>query len=174
MLKISTLAAIITLTGTAHADGRKPPELAALAKAMAGTWKCKGQGFDASHAKLVDMTATARWSVAVGGSWVHEAFDGVVAGVHHYYDAYTSFDVGARKWRRVMVQGGGGWSTGEATSATAAKLDWEMSVHSANGDFPFRDHVDATDPARGIKGWGELSMDGGKTWIKAYDLTCRR
>jgi hypothetical protein len=194
--KISTLATIIALTGLAVADDPKPektadpkaapgammpPELAAMGNAMAGTWNCKGQGLSPEHRKLVEMTATSKWSVEMGGWWVHESFAARMGKASHVFEAYTTFDPGLKKWKRVMVQGGGGWNTGEATSVTecgaapnGCKMDWELSVHNMMGEFPFKDHFDATDLKAGFKGWGELSMDKGKTWTKAYEMTCKK
>jgi len=178
-------SAIAILSAGAAADPRPPhgaaPELAEMGNAMAGAWSCKGQGLGRDM-KLTEMTATSKWTIDVSGWWLHESFTGTVGKeTPHVYEAYITYDPGAKKWRRVMVTGGGGWNTGETTSVTACgaapngcKLEWELSAHTMRGDFLFRDHVDATDVKAGVKGWGEMSLDKGKTWMKAYELTCKK
>ena len=191
-LKVSTVIVVLGVVfgGLAAADVAKvekkdprsarPAELDQMSKAMTGTWTCTGQGLGRDM-KLGEMVATSRWSVDVGGWWLRESFDATVGKeTPHIYEAFTTFDPMSKKWKRVMVTGGGGWNTGEATATSCApapngcKLDWELSAHTPRGDFLVKDHVDATDLKAGIKDWGELSRDSGKTWMKAYELTCKR
>src|SRR5438874_11744648 len=47
-----------------------PAELADMAKAAAGTWRCMGQGMD-HMMKMVDMTATMKFKADLAGWWVH-------------------------------------------------------------------------------------------------------
>ena len=42
------------------------------------------------------------------------------------------------------------------------------------GAGTFKDHVDMTDAKAGVKMWGEMSMDKGKTWKKVYEMTCKK
>src|SRR6185436_13077155 len=60
--------------GDAKAGGGQdmvpPPELAAMAKGAAGTWRCKGQGMDHTM-KMVDTTGTMTLKLDVNNWWVH-------------------------------------------------------------------------------------------------------
>jgi hypothetical protein len=158
----------------------KPPaELAAMAKSMAGTWTCKGQGMG-HDMKMTDMTATMKSNLEMGGYWIHETFDAKMGKEPFHFEAYTKYDAKEKKLDRVMVEQGGGWSSGEAamTNCGAApngcKMDFELQSHGPMGDFPFKDHVDATDLKAGVKAWGEFTMDKGKTWTKVYEMTCKK
>jgi hypothetical protein len=83
----------------------KPPqEVADMAKGMAGAWKCKGQGMG-HDMKMADMTGTMSPKLETGNWWIHDTFDASVggkAGAEHF-DSYSTFDKGAKKWKRVMV-----------------------------------------------------------------------
>jgi hypothetical protein len=56
----------------------------------------------------------------------------------------------------------------------AGKMDWDLQMHGPMGEMMFRDHVDTTDAKVGVKAWGEGSMDMGKTWMKVYDMSCKK
>src|SRR5262245_47045109 len=130
VLKISSLLAV--LAGLAVADNTRTekdpktaprgpaPELAQLAKAMTGSWSCKGVG-PVRDMTRTEITATAKWSAEMHGWWLHESFNGTVGkDMPHAYEAYTTFDAAANKWKRIMVTGGGGWNSGEAPAGGCA------------------------------------------------------
>jgi hypothetical protein len=150
----------------------KPPQqVADVAKATAGTWKCKGQGMDHTM-KMADMTGTLKMKLELDNYWLHATFDSKMGKEPFHFESYTTFD--GTKWKRVMVESGGGWSSGESPGMKDNKIDWEMTTHSPMGDAMFRDHEDASDAKAGVKMWGEFSMDKGKTWTKVYEMTCKK
>jgi hypothetical protein len=152
----------------------KPPaELADMAKGAAGTWKCKGQGMDHTM-KMVDMTATMTVKLDVDNYWLHGSFSSKMGKEPFHFESYTTFDPASKKWKRVMVESGGGWSTGESAGMKDNKMDWELASHSMMGEAMFRDHEDMSDPKVGVKQWGEFSMDKGKTWTKVYEVACKK
>ena len=163
------------LVALSAAAAAQPSELVTFAGAMTGTWTCTGQGLSRDH-KLAAMKATTTWTAELGGWWLHESFTGAVGDEpEHRYEGYATFDPSAKKWRRVMVTGGGGWNTGDGTptcSATGCAIDWILTTHSAMGAFTLEDHVDQR--ASTFKESGKLSMDAGKTWIDAYQLSCTK
>jgi hypothetical protein len=158
----------------AGAMPEKPPmELTEMAKGAVGTWHCKGQGMD--HAmKMVDITATMRIKLDLANWWVHGSFETKMGKEPFLFESFTTFDPKSKTWKRVMVESGGGWSTGESAGMKDNKIDWEASAHSPMGDGKFRDHEDMSDPKAGAKMWGEFSMDGGKTFMKVYEMTCKK
>jgi hypothetical protein len=156
------------------AEMKPPAEIAELAKATTGTWRCKGQGMDMHTNKMADMSATMKIKAELGGSWVHSSFESKMGKEPFGFESFTTFDPGSKKWKRVLVESGGGWSTGESAGLKDGKVDWEMASHSPMGDGMFRDHEDVSDPKVGVKMWGEFSMDKGKTWMKVYEATCKK
>jgi len=160
-------------TKAAAQDDSKPPkEVTDMAKAMTGTWRCKGQGMDHSM-KMVDMTATMKIKSGLAGWWVNSTFESKMGKEPFLFESYTTFDPSARKWRRVMIESGGNWATGESLGMKDGKVDWEMATHSPQmGDGAFRDHEDYSDPKVGAKMWGEFSDKG--SWVKIYEMTCKK
>lgn len=155
---------------------KAPTEIADMAKQMAGTWRCKGQGLGPDMKTMVDMTGTMRGGkLEAENWWIHDTFDSTMpkAGKYHY-DSYVTYDPSSKKWHRVMLETGGAYSTGDSAGMTGGKLDWELTSHSPMGEALFRDHLDMSDPKAGVKSWGEASMDKGKSWTKVYEVTCKK
>ncbi|HET7499964.1 MAG TPA: hypothetical protein VFK02_03150 [Kofleriaceae bacterium] len=153
----------------------KPPaELAEMAKASAGTWHCKGQGMDMATNKMADMTATMKIKLELSGWWMHGTFESKMGKEAFGFESYTTHDAASKKWKRVMVETGGGWSTGESAGLQNGKVDWDLTSHGPMGESMFRDHEDVSDPKAGAKFWGEFSMDKGKTWTKVYEMACKK
>jgi hypothetical protein len=151
----------------------KPPvELAEVAKAMTGTWHCKGQGADQAM-KMVDMTATLRYKLDIDNWWMRSSFE--KSGKPSFRsESFTTFDPESKKWKRVVVESGGMWSTGESSGMKDNKIEWTLTAHMPTGDMMFRDHEDVSDPKAGVKMSGELSMDGGKNWLPVYTMACKK
>ena len=153
---------------------KPPPELAEMAKGAGGTWHCRGQGMDHTM-KMTDMTATMKMKLDVANWWVHGSFESKMGKEPFQFESFTTFDPKTKKWQRLMVESGGGWASGESAGLKDNKVDWELTSHSPMmGEGKFRDHEDLSDPKAGAKMWGEASMDGGKTWVKVYEMTCKK
>lgn len=151
-----------------------PAELAALAKATAGTWHCKGQGMDHTQ-KMVDTTGTMTIKLDVNNWWLHGTFDSKMGKEPFHFESFTTFNPGTGKWTRVMVESGGNWATGESAGEKDHKVDWELTTHSPMmGDGMFRDHEDLSDPKAGAKMSGEFTPDKGKNWVNVYDIACKK
>jgi hypothetical protein len=155
------------------AEMKPPAELADMAKGAAGTWHCKGQGMDHTM-KMADMTGTFTMKLDVDNWWMHGSFSSKMGKEPFHFESFTTFDPAAKKWKRVMIESGGGWSSGESAGLKDGKIDWDLGTHSAMGDGMFRDHEDLTDAKAGVKMWGEFSMDKGKTWTKVYEMACKK
>jgi hypothetical protein len=152
----------------------KPPaELAAAAKAAAGTWRCKGKGMDQSM-KMTDLTGTMKVKLDLDNWWLHASFASKMGKEPFHFESFTTFDPASKKWKRVMVESNGGWSSGESAGLKDNKIDWELTTHSPMGEAMFRDHEDMSDLKVGVKMSGEFSMDKGKTWTQVYEMTCKK
>lgn len=155
-------------------DTKPPAELAEIAKSAVGTWRCKGQGMDHTQ-KMIDMSATMRNKLDVTNWWLHSSFESKMGKEPFVFESYTTYDPGAKKWKRIMVESGGAWNSGESAGLVNGKIDWEFTTHSPMmGEGMFRDHEDVSDPKAGAKMWGEFSPDKGKTWVKVYEMTCKK
>jgi hypothetical protein len=150
-----------------------PKELADMAKASTGSWNCKGQGMDHSM-KMTDLTGKMKIALSNDKWWLQASFDSKMGKEPFHFESFTTYDAATKKWKRVMVESGGGWSNGETTGMKDNKIDWDLTAHSPMGDAMFRDHEDLTDAKAGAKMWGEVSMDKGKNWVKVYEMTCKK
>jgi hypothetical protein len=154
------------------AETKPPPELAAMAKAGSGTWHCKGQGMDRSM-KMVDMTATLKIKSALNGWWINGSLESKMGKELFVLEQYTTLDPSTGKWKRIMIESGGNWASGESAGMKDGKVDWELTTHSPTmGDGQFRDHEDFTDPKVGARMSGELNIKG--AWVKIYELACKK
>ena len=155
---------------------KAPTEIADMAKQMAGTWKCKGQGLGPDMKTMIDMTGTMKaGKLEAENWWIHDTWDSTMgkSGKYHF-DSYVTYDPASKKWHRVMLETGGGYSTGDSAGMTGGKMDWDLTTHSPMGEAMFRDHLDTSDAKAGMKTWGEASMDKGKSWTKVYEVTCKK
>jgi hypothetical protein len=150
-----------------------PKELADMAKAASGSWTCKGTGMDHSG-KMTDMTGKMKIALSADKWWLQSTFDSKMGKEPFHFESFTTYDAAAKKWKRVMVESGGGWSNGETAGMKDNKIDWDLTAHSPMGDAMFRDHEDLTDAKAGAKMSGEMSMDKGKNWIPVYSMTCKK
>jgi len=159
------LGIVATASGLAAEPKAVPNELLELAKSMTGVWKCKGQMHDGTA--LVPVTATTKVKVELDKWWISETRE-VKGGTALKVMTFTTYDAAAKKWRRVALDSTGGQMIGTA-DATATTFNLDVT-----GGGQFRDHTDPFDPRTGLHMWGEVSKDKGKSWMKSYELTCRK
>ncbi|HEX4456674.1 MAG TPA: DUF1579 family protein [Polyangia bacterium] len=169
-MSVSTLA----IAGGDDAKGPKPaPEIAERAKVMAGRWKCEGTSatMDGKEARF---TGSLSSKLELDGYWVHESFDGTVAGGKFKFETYATFDASAKKWRNLMLDNWGGSGVGTSEPMKAGKSEVVYETVGLAGKSMVKSHLDVSDPKKGVRLWGEFSMDGGKTWIKNHDMMCKK
>jgi hypothetical protein len=154
---------------------KAPTEIADMAKSMAGTWRCKGQVLGHDMKTMVDMAGTMKGGKLENDNWwIHDTFDSSMGKEKFHFDSYVTYDTNSKKWHRVMIESGGAYGVGDSAGMTGGKLDWDLAYHTGMGESMFRDHLDASDAKAGVKAWGEMSMDKGKTWTKVYEQTCKK
>ena len=173
-MRFCTLAPASVLIGSlASADAPKPPaELDAVTKALAGNWRCKGDAFAPTGAKS-QVTATITSKIDLDKFWLADTVV-VKGGPNLKINGYTTYDGKAGKWRRVAVDSAGGYMVGTSDGMKDGKLDWILDTVGPQGTGLFRDHIDASDAKKGVKMWGEMSMDKARTWTKVYELACTK
>jgi hypothetical protein len=157
----------------AKPEAPKPPaELDGMAKIVVGTWKCKGDTFDMTGAKTA-VTATSTYKLDLNKFWISETLE-IKGGAGYKSNGYTTYDAKASKWRRVGVDSLGGYTVGTSDGFKDNQMDWNMDTFSQMGTGQFREHVDATDAKVGVKFSGQLSIDKGKSWLKMYEMVCKK
>lgn len=152
-----------------------PSELIEMAKLTSGTWKCKGEGMDADGSKVA-ITATNKARAELDKWWIAESLEvkGMKMGVMKM-TTFTTFDAPSKKWRRVGFDNFGGQMVGTADATPMGKpMTFNLDTLGPMGAGQFRDHIDASDLKAGLKAWGEMSTDKGKTWTKVYEMTCKK
>ncbi|MCX5746698.1 MAG: hypothetical protein NT062_29835 [Proteobacteria bacterium] len=171
------LATVIVAPARAQTPPTPPPEVAVLAKQLAGTTgttRCTGKVFLPNN--VLDMAGTLKTRTDYDGFWIHDTFDARAGKTPFKYDAYTTYDPTAKKWRRVLVDNFGGymhgWSDGPQPTADGVVLDFVLEGFGPMGPLQFRDHTELT--KAGVKASGARSADKGKTWVKDYESTCVR
>jgi hypothetical protein len=188
MLQIAI--ALMAMTGVASADAhaekkaptadkKAPPpqpkpaaEIDAMAKLVVGTWRCKGESVNMDGSKA-QVTATNKAKLDLDKFWITDTLE-VKGAMPFKMTMYTTFDPAAKKWRRVAVDNWGSYMVGTSDGMKDNKMTWNMDTVGAMGSGQFRDHVDTSDAKAGVKMWGEMSADKGKTWNKVYEMTCKK
>lgn len=152
-----------------------PTELVELAKATTGTWKCKGEAFEMDGSKTA-VTATNKVKADLDKWWVVEALEvkGMKMGAFKM-TSYKTYDATSKKWRYVGVDNWGGQMIGTADAVPAGQpVVYNLDTLGPMGPGQFRDHTEVADPKAGVKVWGEMSNNKGKTWTKVYEMTCKK
>lgn len=159
-------AAVVAGADAAHADA--PKELAELSRAIGdGTTACTGTALGKQ------MTASRASHLEMGGVWMHDTVDAKLGSEPFRYEVYTSWDPNGKHFHRVMIESDGNLAEGEGHAAAGSAIDFQLDTHGPRGDGLFREHIDWSD-GKAVKSVGEVSADKGKSWVKIYELACRR
>ncbi|MGE0868142.1 MAG: DUF1579 family protein [Kofleriaceae bacterium] len=149
---------------------KAPQELIDAGKLMVGTWKCTGKGvMDPSNPTVMtDMKSTATFKQDLDKWWVV----GTVTTGPMKMTMYRTYDPVAKKWIQVGLDNMGGsdnmWSMGPKDG----KVTWEGDCRMMGTSMKSRVTEQAT--AKQMTLVGEMSMDGGKTWMKSMEMTCKK
>jgi hypothetical protein len=160
--------AVVAVRGVAAADPPKP--LADLASAIGnGSWTCDGT------ALLRKMSANRTSRIEMGGTWMHDSVEAKLGNDPFHFEVYTSYDSNGKHFHRVMIESDGSIGEGEGHPTAGQAIDFQLDTHGPRGDGLFREHIDwANASTTGVVGTGEVSSDHGKTWVKIYELTCKK
>ena len=154
----------------------KPPaEVAAMAKAMAGNWKCAGKMvMDPSKPDMADFSGTFKAALTPDKWWIKG--DWTAGGGKMKGSMYVTYDAAAKKWYRHMMDnmgmGGMEWSSGLPAGAAEGKMVWEGEHHAMGMQHKTRSTEEVA--AKSNKMTSEVSMDGGKTWKTMMEMTCTK
>jgi hypothetical protein len=201
MTKISwTMVSLLGMTGLVSAQGAtkapaskvadtkaeaptempKPPaEIALAAKSKGGRWRCTGIAMGGPDMRTeMKFTGTQTSKLELDGWWIHDAFNGTIGtgktAMKFKMESYATYDGNTKKWRMISVMNDGGSMMGTSEGMKDGRMDITSEAYSMMGTGTFKEHIDMSDPKAGVKTWGEMSMDRGKTWNKVFEITCRR
>jgi hypothetical protein len=169
-------------SGSAAAAPAMPkpaPEIAATLKQMGARTNCTGVVMGGADGKTeMKFKGSETYKAAFDGWFIDLAMTGTAgegkAAVKMKMEQWMTYDPKMSKWRMVGVMNDGGTMAGTADFANG-KLEAQYDTWGGmSGAGKFKDHGDMTDAKAGMKFSGEMSMDGGKTWNKVYDMTCKK
>lgn len=158
----------------------KPPtELKDMLKQMGARSNCTGIGMGGADGKTeMKFKATTTRKVALDGWFIQESMTGTMGQgktmMKFKMESYLTWDPKISKWRTIGVMNDGSSTVGTADFANGKWEGASDTYGGMMGSGKFRDHGDMSDPKAGAKMWGEMSMDGGKTWTKVYEITCKK
>lgn len=156
----------------------KPPaEIAATLKMMGTRSTCKGTGLGPDMKTMVDFKGTGTSKLVLDGWWIQGSMTGTMGkgktSTKMKMESFMSYDAKSAKWRTLGVMNDGtsmhGWA-----EMKDGKYEGTAEMTGPMGSGQFKEHGDMTDPKAGMKMWGEMSMDNGKTWTKVYEMTCKK
>lgn len=149
----------------------KPPptntvEVADHAKALIGTWQCKGtlsRGDGSSQARHATMTV----KLDLDGGWIAMAMVENTESTGKR-TAYRTYDPVAKQWTQVTMGSGGVHST--TASPGEAQGAWMFAgvEEQLTASIQVRDHEERTKD--GLKLWRESLLGG--AWTKTSEMTC--
>ncbi len=181
MIEISKLVVVSTLVlgGTALAEEampKVPHQLTDRAKATAGTWKCDGAGMG-MDGKDLKFGGTFLSKTDLDGMWIHNSFSGAMgegkSAMKYKFETYATWDSGRKQWREVFMDNFGDQTLSSGDEMKDGKLEIVGESQDALGKSAMKDHLDASDPKK-LRFNGEQSKDGGKTWQRTYEMTCKK
>ncbi len=152
----------------------KPPaEVEALAKQLAGNWKCTGKAADMADMKtMVDLKMTMAMKLEMNKWWISGALK-ATGKMPFNASMFTTYDGPSKKWYRVMVDNWGGSETTWSTGAKDGKTVWDGDARSAMGTMKVRNTEEMKGPKE-INLKGEGSMDNGKSWMTMWEAACKK
>jgi hypothetical protein len=157
----------------------KPPaEHAALLKQMGTRMNCTGVSWGGMDGKT-EMKTTMKGTMALAlDGWHLKSASTITMGEGKAKmtlkgESYMTWDAKAAKWRTIGAMNDGSVSIGTMDMKDGKMESSADTYGGMMGNGKFRERGDMTDP-KNVKMSGEMSMDGGKTWNKVYDITCKK
>ncbi len=154
------------------------PEVAAMAKSMAGNWKCTGKvAMDpANPANMSDFKGTYKSALDLDKYWIKGEWTSVMGKTKSRGLVYTTYDAAAKKWYQhsmdSMGMGGMASSTGLPAGAKEGKMVWEGDSHMMGTMMKGRTTEEVA--AKSVTMTSEMSVDGGKKWVTGMTMTCTK
>jgi hypothetical protein len=153
---------------------RPTAEVAELAKALIGTWRCTGTLPGAREDDpAIELTAVLRYRFDVEKVWLHDELEAKTDAASWRLEGFVTYDPSVKAWRRVGIGGDGGYLIATAPAVKDHLLTWDGTIEGPRGAASLRERVDLADP-KALKLTRERSTDQGQTWAPTLQLSCAR
>ena len=153
------------------------PEIADAAKAMVGSYKCKGVDFNPDGSSRPSLS-TMKISSELDGFYILVDLQEQKTkenATPFKARMYRTYDADAKKWTNTMLATApGGPLTMTTTDTMGGQVTWSGSFSMQGHAFTEKSHEEPDAKTKSVHIWGEFSMDGGKTFNKDYDITCKK
>ena len=169
-LSIAALVGVMTNVSGAFANDTPAPAVAARApgctepeRHQLDFWLGDWDTFEPEGALGVSQ-ARARVDSILAGCAVHELYeqtDGLIG------DSFLSYDSITKKWQQTWLTNFGAYMFLTGTFKDGV-LTLEGTSHTKTKDIPHR--ITWKAERGGVRETGVMSMDGGKTWVPAFDV----
>lgn len=156
------------------------PEIAAMAKMMAGTPKCSGKVVvdPMKPTEWTDFKGTFKASLdnSLDKYWIKGERTGTAGKTKMRGLMYMTYDSASKKWSRIMIDNmgmsGRETSTGLPAGAKEGKITWEGESWMMGQAIKGRTTEEVA--AKSMKMTSEMSMDGGKKYVAMMEMTCTK
>lgn len=151
------------------------PEVAEFAKAMKGTWKCKGQMFDMATQQNKPAELTWVWKTDLDGFWLVGTLTekkSKTSPTPYKMTSYRTYDAATKTWSNVFFDNMGMTSTSTSKGPQNGATTFDASGTWNGQKYWTRDKEELKSPKELIVS-GEMSLDG-KQWTPMYNATCTR
>lgn len=152
-----------------------PAELAQL-DFFVGRWNCSGKTFASPMGPEHATTATVHAARAVGGRWLHVAYDEnktAASPMPYHAGVYMGYDVGQKKFVSMCFDNFGGECSETGDGWSGDKLVFEGSAHGDDGKTMGSRDTFTRNGASELVHMGEMQGDD-KKWVKADEETCHK
>jgi hypothetical protein len=150
------------------------PEVDALYKTLAGSWKCTGSAsMENGASSPMEYTISFKqdldkfWIVANMSSKKSKAMP-----MQYKFTSYTTYDAATKKWNRVMVDNMGGFEQDSSAGLTNGQVLWEGKAVGMGMSYTTK-HTEQVVGPKEVKMSGQMSVDG-KNWMPMYDADCKK
>ncbi len=156
--------------------GKPPAEIKAMLKQMGARQTCTGTGLGPDMKSEVAFKGTTTNKLALDGWFIQGTMTGTMGqgktAMKMKMDSFMTYDAKSGKWRSVGAMNDGTTMVG-TTEMRDNKITGTSTMSGPMGDALFRESGDVSNP-KAMKFTGEMSPDKGKTWIKVYEMTCKK
>ena len=153
------------------------PEVAEAAKAMSGSYKCKGNVMNPDGSSKPSL-GSLKISADMDGYYLlvdlaqQKTKENPTPFKAHMFRTY---DPSSKTWSMVMIATAPGAPiVATTTDAMSGPVTWTSTGAMMGQKFTEKSHEEFDAKSKSLHMWGEYSMDGGKTFLKDYDTTCKK